>query len=123
VFFQCRSTTTHPNGSNYTWLVEKGTALIHKQLAAYKPLLCLFLSLENKKISKNSHYAIIEYGNECDNLAMLAIDDGKTNNFRKLILIRSVTKMEFKIELLFMLLYWLTVHKQHQYLYLDFALL
>jgi hypothetical protein len=45
-------------------------------LQLYKPLLCLFLSLENK-ISKNSHYAIIEYGNgECDNLAMLAIDGG-----------------------------------------------
>jgi hypothetical protein len=73
------------------------------------------------KISKDSHYAIIEYGNgECDNLAM-PIDGGKTNNFRKLI--RSVTKMEFKIELHFFYASLLANYKQHQYLYLDFALL
>jgi hypothetical protein len=36
-----------------------------------------FSCLWKIKISKDSHYAIIEYGNgECDNLAMLAIDGG-----------------------------------------------
>ena len=70
-------TTTHPNGSNYTWLVEKGTALIHKTACSLQTAPMPFPVSGKLKISKNSHYAIIEYGNgECDNLAMLAIDGG-----------------------------------------------
>ena len=70
-------TTTHPNGSIYTSLVEKGTALIHKTACSLQTAPMPFPVSGKLKISKDSHYAIIEYGNgECDNLAMLAIDGG-----------------------------------------------
>lgn len=70
-------TTTHPNGSVYTALVEKATALIHKTACSLQTTPMPFPVSGKLKISKDSHYAIIEYGNgECDNLAMLAIDGG-----------------------------------------------
>ncbi len=70
-------TTTHPNGSVYTSLVEKGTALIHKTACSLQTTPMPFPVSGKLKISKDTHYAIIEYGNgECDNLAMLAIDGG-----------------------------------------------
>ncbi|MBQ0907133.1 hypothetical protein KBJ98_00270 [Flavobacterium sp. F-328] len=71
-------TTKHPNGSIYTWLVAKGTALIHKTACSLQKTPMPFPVSGKLKISKESHYAIIEYGNgECDNLAMLAIDGGQ----------------------------------------------
>ena len=70
-------TTKHPNGSVYTWLVEKGTPLVHKTACSLQTAPMPFPVSGKLKISKDSHYAVIEYGNgDCDNLAMLAIDGG-----------------------------------------------
>lgn len=68
-------TTTHPNGTTLTSLIEMATPLVHKTACNFqqKP----FPVFGILKLTKNTHYATIDYGiGVCDNLAMLAIDGG-----------------------------------------------
>lgn len=70
-------TTTHPSGSVYTTLIEKATPLVHKTACSLLTTPMPFAVSGQLKISKDSHYATIDFGNgECDNLAMLSIDGG-----------------------------------------------
>jgi hypothetical protein len=68
-------TTTHPNGSVFTSLIEATTPLINKTACNLLPVPMPFPVSGKLKLTKNSHSATIDYGNgECDNLAMLSID-------------------------------------------------
>ena len=68
-------TTTHPNGSVYTSLIEVTTPLINKTACNLQQVPMPFPVSGKLKITKNSHIATIDYGNgDCDNLAMLSID-------------------------------------------------
>jgi hypothetical protein len=70
-------TTTHPNGSTFTSLIEVATPLIHKAACNLQQIPMPFPVSGILKISKNSHTATIDYGKgDCDNLAMQSIDGG-----------------------------------------------
>ena len=70
-------TTTHPNGTVFTSLIESTTPLVHKTACSLIPVPMPFPVSGIVKLSKNSHYATIDYGTgDCDNLAMLSIDGG-----------------------------------------------
>ncbi|MFV5698580.1 hypothetical protein ACM55H_09450 [Flavobacterium sp. ZT3R17] len=70
-------TTTHPNGAIFTSLIESTTPLVHKTACSLIPVPMPFPVSGIVKLSKNSHYATIDYGTgDCDNLAMLSIDGG-----------------------------------------------
>ncbi|MFV5694734.1 hypothetical protein ACM55G_04755 [Flavobacterium sp. LB3P122] len=70
-------TTTHPNGTNFTSLIELTTPLVHKIACSLMSVPMPFPVSGIVKLSKNSHYATIDYGTgDCDNLAMLSIDGG-----------------------------------------------
>jgi hypothetical protein len=70
-------TTTHPNGTVFTSLIEATTPLIHKTACNLIPVPMPFPVSGILKLSKNSHYATTDYGTgDCDNLAMLSIDGG-----------------------------------------------
>jgi hypothetical protein len=68
-------TTTHPNGSVFTSLIEVATPLKNKTACSLQQPPMPFPVSGKLKLTKNSHTATIEYGNgDCDNLAMLSID-------------------------------------------------
>ena len=68
-------TTTHPNGSVFTTLIEVATPIINKTACNLLQVPMPFPVSGKLKITKNSHTATIDYGNgDCDNLAMLSID-------------------------------------------------
>ncbi|KIA87423.1 hypothetical protein [Flavobacterium sp. AED] len=70
-------TTTHPNGTIFTSLIESTTPLVHKTACSLIQIPMPFPVSGILKLSKNSHYATIDYGTgDCDNLAMLSIDGG-----------------------------------------------
>jgi hypothetical protein len=70
-------TTTHPNGTIFTSLIESTTPLVHKTACSLIQIPMPFPVSGIVKLSKNSHYATIDYGTgDCDNLAMLSIDGG-----------------------------------------------
>ncbi|MFV8325166.1 hypothetical protein [Flavobacterium sp. ZS1P14] len=70
-------TTTHPNGTVFTSLIASATPLVHKTACSFMQVPMPFPVSGIVKISKNSHYATIDYGTgDCDNLAMLSIDGG-----------------------------------------------
>jgi hypothetical protein len=70
-------TTTYPNGNTYTSLIESSTPLVHKTACGLLQNPMPFPVSGILKISKNEHYATINYGaGDCDNLAMLSIDGG-----------------------------------------------
>ncbi|MFV5684053.1 hypothetical protein ACM55I_01250 [Flavobacterium sp. GB2R13] len=70
-------TTTHPNGTIFTSLIESATPLVHKTACSLIPVPMPFPVSGIVKLSKNSHFATIDYGTgDCDNLAMLSIDGG-----------------------------------------------
>lgn len=70
-------TTTHPNGSIFTSSIEIATPLINKTACSLSSTPMPFPVSGKLKLTKNSHYATIDYGNgECDNLAMQSIDGG-----------------------------------------------
>lgn len=70
-------TTTHPNGSIFTSLIEMATPLINKTACSLSATPMPFPVSGKLKLTKNSHYATIDYGNgQCDNLAMQSIDGG-----------------------------------------------
>lgn len=70
-------TTTHPNGSVFTSLIESATPLINKTACNLIQVPMPFPVSGIVKLSKNSHYSTIDYGSgDCDNLAMLSIDGG-----------------------------------------------
>lgn len=72
-------TTTHPNGTVFTSLIESATPLVHKTACSLLQIPMPFPVSGIVKISKNTHYATIDYGTgDCDNLAMLSIDGGMT---------------------------------------------
>jgi hypothetical protein len=68
-------TTTHPNGSVFTSLIEATTPLVHKTACSLLQVPMPFPVSGILKLTKNSHYATIDYGTgDCDNLAMLSLD-------------------------------------------------
>jgi len=68
-------TTTFPNGSVYTSLIQ--TPLVHKTACSLLQTPMPFPVSGILKLSKNDHYATIDYGTgDCDNLAMRSIDGG-----------------------------------------------
>lgn len=68
-------TTTHPNGTVFTSLIESATPLVHKTACSLLQIPMPFPVSGIVKISKNTHYATIDYGTgDCDNLAMLSVD-------------------------------------------------
>lgn len=68
-------TTTHPNGSVFTSLIEAATPLINKTACNLQQVPMPFPVSGTLKLTKNAHSATIDYGNgNCDNLAMLSID-------------------------------------------------
>jgi hypothetical protein len=70
-------TTTHPNGAVFTSLIESSTPLVHKTTCNLLQIPMPFPVSGILKISKNMHYATLDYGTgDCDNLAMLSIDGG-----------------------------------------------
>ncbi|MEN9907568.1 MAG: hypothetical protein RLZZ540_709 [Bacteroidota bacterium] len=70
-------TTTYPNGNVYTSLIESSTPLVHKTACGLLQNPMPFPVSGILKLSKNAHYATINYGaGDCDNLAMLSIDGG-----------------------------------------------
>lgn len=70
-------TTTHPNGTVFTSLIESSTPLVHKTACSLSQDPMPFPVSGILKLSKNAHYATIDYGTGgCDNLAMLSIDGG-----------------------------------------------
>lgn len=70
-------TTTHPNGSVFSSLIEAASPLINKTACNLQQVPMPFPVSGKLKLTKNSHTATIEYGNgNCDNLAMLSIDGG-----------------------------------------------
>ncbi len=72
-------TTTHPNGTVFTSLIESATPLVHKTACSLLQIPMPFPVSGIVKISKNTHYATIDYGTgDCDNLAMLSVDGGMT---------------------------------------------
>ena len=65
-------TTTHPDGSVFTSLIETATPLIHKTACSLITIPMPFPVSGKLKLTKNSHYSIIDYGNgDCDNKATL----------------------------------------------------
>lgn len=70
-------TTTHPNGSVFTSLIEAATPLVHKTACSLQQNPAPYPVSGTLKLSKNSHYATINYGTgECDHMAMFSIDGG-----------------------------------------------
>ncbi len=70
-------TTTHPNGSAFTSLIEAATPLVHKTVCSLLQNPAPYPVSGTLKLSKNSHYATINYGTgNCDHMAMLSIDGG-----------------------------------------------
>ncbi|MFI0490856.1 hypothetical protein [Flavobacterium sp.] len=70
-------TTTHPNGSIFTSLIETSTPLIHMTSCSLLTVPMPFPVSGILKLSKNTHIATIDYGNgDCNNLATLSIDGG-----------------------------------------------
>lgn len=70
-------TTTHPNGSVFTSLIEAATPLINKTACNLQQVPMPFPVSGKLKLTKNAHTATIDYGNgDCDNLAMLSKDGG-----------------------------------------------
>ncbi|MES2238769.1 MAG: hypothetical protein V4497_00775 [Bacteroidota bacterium] len=70
-------TTTHPSGSVFTSLIESTTPLINKTACSFLQPPMPFPVSGILKLTKNTHYATIDYGNgDCDNLAMKSIDGG-----------------------------------------------
>lgn len=70
-------TTTHPSGAVFTSLIESTTPLIHKTACSLLQTPMPFPVSGILKLSKNTHYATIDYGTgDCDNLAMRSIDGG-----------------------------------------------
>lgn len=70
-------TTTLPNGDVYTSLIEQSTPLIRKTACSLMTpsIHCPVSGI--LKVSKNSHYITLDFGNgDCDNLAMKSIDGG-----------------------------------------------
>lgn len=70
-------TTTLPNGTTLNSLIEAATPLVHKTACSFQQVPMPFPVSGILKLTKNSHYATIDYGTgDCDNLAMLSIDGG-----------------------------------------------
>jgi hypothetical protein len=70
-------TTTHPNGTVFSSLIESTSPLVHKTACSLLQTPMPFPVSGILKLSKNAHYATIDYGTgDCDNLAMLSIDGG-----------------------------------------------
>lgn len=70
-------TTTHPNGTIFTSLIQSTSPLVHKTACSLQQNPMPFPVSGILKLSKNAHYATIDYGSgDCDNLAMLSIDGG-----------------------------------------------
>lgn len=70
-------TTTNPAGDKFTSLIESATPLVSKMTCNFSQPSMPYPVSGILKISKNSHYATIDYGTgNCDNLAMLSIDGG-----------------------------------------------
>lgn len=70
-------TTTHPNGSVFTSLIEAATPLMNKMACSLQQPPMPFPVSGILKLTKNSHVATIDYGTgDCDNLAMQSIDGG-----------------------------------------------
>jgi hypothetical protein len=71
-------TTTHPNGTIFTSLIESTSPLVHKTACSLLQIPMPFPVSGILKISKNMHYATLDYGTgACDNLAMQSIDGGE----------------------------------------------
>ncbi len=70
-------TTTHPNGNVFTTFIDPTTPLIHKTACDLLAIPSPFPVQGVLKLTKNTHFATIDYGSgTCDNLAMLSIDGG-----------------------------------------------
>ena len=70
-------TTTLPDGSTFTSLIEAASPLIHKNVCSFSQSPMPFPVSGTLKLTKNTHTATIDYGNGvCDNLAMQSIDGG-----------------------------------------------
>ncbi|HEY6142859.1 MAG TPA: hypothetical protein VIV55_05425 [Flavobacterium sp.] len=68
-------TTTYPNGDVFTSLINIETPLIYKAACGFEEKSFPVSGILN--LSKNSHFATIDYGNgDCDSLVMLSIDGG-----------------------------------------------
>lgn len=71
-------TTTHPNGTVFSSLIESETPLIHKTACSLLDTPMPFPVSGVLKLTKNPHSATINYGSgACDNLATLSIDGGE----------------------------------------------
>lgn len=71
------NTTTNPKGTVFTSLVELATPLVYKSACSLSQTPMPYPVTGILKITKNNHYASINYGTgDCDNLAMLSIDGG-----------------------------------------------
>ena len=70
-------TTTLANGTSLSSLIEATTPLVHKTTCSFEQIPMHFPVSGILKITKNTHFSTIDYGNgECDNLAMLSLDGG-----------------------------------------------
>lgn len=70
-------TTTNPKGTVFTSLIDQATPLVNKTACSLTQPSMPFAVSGILKLSKNAHYATIDYGTgDCDNLAMLSIDGG-----------------------------------------------
>jgi hypothetical protein len=70
-------TTTLADGSTLSSLIEPATPLVHKTACSFQQTPMPFPVSGILKLTKNSHFSTIDYGNgQCDNLAMLSIDGG-----------------------------------------------
>lgn len=68
-------TTTLPNGDVYTSLIEPETPLVRKTACSFMTPSIHSPVSGILKVSKNSHYVTLDFGNgDCDNLAMKSID-------------------------------------------------
>jgi len=70
-------TTTLANGTTITSLIEMATPLVHKNVCSFQQTPMPFPVSGVLKLTKNTHFATIDYGTgDCDNLAMQSIDGG-----------------------------------------------
>jgi hypothetical protein len=68
-------TTTHPNGSTFASLIDMATPLIHKTACGLLQNPVPFPVSGILKLTKNTHYATIDYGTgDCDDLATITIN-------------------------------------------------
>jgi hypothetical protein len=71
------NTTTNPKGTVYTSSIESTTPVVYKSACSLSQTPMPYPVAGILKITKNNHFATINFGaGDCDNLAMLSIDGG-----------------------------------------------